>query len=140
MTQPIRHRALLPDVTDWFAEAFHPLAGWHTVPAVQGIRVETSLDGDDYVVRAELAGIDPAKDLEVTVHRGVLIIRADRSEEEKDKNFSEFRYGSFARSIRLPEGASEDDVRASYQDGILTIRVGVSKPSTEAKENRHRTE
>lgn len=37
-----RHWALLPDVIDWFAEAVHPLVGWHTVSAVQGIRVGVS--------------------------------------------------------------------------------------------------
>lgn len=133
MALPARSRPLLPDLNEWIAEAFPPALGWRTVQGFQNIRVETYMDGDDYVVRAELPGIDPEEDLQLTMQRGVLTIRAERSEEDTEKNVSEFRYGSFARSIRLPEGAREDNVTATYQDGVLTIRVGLDKPSTEAK-------
>jgi HSP20 family protein len=97
------------------------------------MRVEEYVEGDTCVIRAELPGIDPEKDVEISVADGVLHIRAEReerTEEERPHGFrSEFHYGSLARSIRLPEGASEADVHASYKDGILEVRVPAPKES-----------
>ncbi|MGD0083492.1 MAG: Hsp20/alpha crystallin family protein [Acidimicrobiales bacterium] len=95
------------------------------------MRIEEFLDGDTLVVRAELPGIDPDKDVELTITEGVLQMRARREEKSehksKDSYHSEFRYGSFVRSFRLPEGTKEEDVQASYRDGILEIRLPVSE-------------
>ena len=97
----------------------------------QPIRVEDYLDGDHYTVRAELAGIDPGKDVEVTVGAGYLTIHAERHDKTEGKHRSEFRYGAFTRSLPLPANANEDDVKATYHDGILTISIGLR---TEKKE------
>jgi HSP20 family protein len=95
------------------------------------MRLEEFLDGDTCVIRAELPGIDPEKDVDITVAEGILHIQAhreERSEEEQPSGYrSEFRYGSFERGIRLPEGATEADVKASYKDGILEVRVPVAR-------------
>ena len=91
------------------------------------IRVEEVVDGNTLVVRAELPGIDPEKDVDVTVTDGVLSIRAERQEktEHKDKDSyrSEFRYGSFVRRLPLPSGVQQADVTASYKDGVLEVRA-----------------
>ncbi|MBP1233048.1 HSP20 family protein [Arthrobacter sp. PvP102] len=91
------------------------------------IRVEEFVDGKTLVVRAEMPGVDPDKDVEITIVDGTLRIHAERQEKEehKDKNRyrSEFRYGSFSRSIPLPEGVKEDDIKASYTDGVLEVRT-----------------
>lgn len=96
---------------------------WQT----QSIRVEEYVDGDTQVVRAELPGVDPDKDIEVTVADGVLHIKAERTEktEQKTKESyrSEFRYGSFTRSIPLPPSVRQEDVKASYKDGVLEVRT-----------------
>ncbi|HEY8527135.1 MAG TPA: Hsp20/alpha crystallin family protein [Acidimicrobiales bacterium] len=101
------------------------------------IQVEEYMDDGEMVVRAELPGVDPDKDVEVTVHDGLLDIRAERRQETKAEDKmsfrSEFRYGMFARTVPLPAGASDDDVKASYQDGVLEVRVSVGEPKTEAK-------
>ena len=56
--------------------------------------------GDDLlIVRAELPGMDPDNDFEITVENGTLTIHAERREEHKQAHRSEFRYGSFTRSI-----------------------------------------
>jgi HSP20 family protein len=93
------------------------------------IKVEELRDGDSLVVRAELPGIDPEKDVDVSVSEGALHISARREEkiEEKlqDSYRSEFRYGSFSRTLPLPEGATADSVTASYKDGVLEVRVPV---------------
>lgn len=97
--------------------------------AASGIRIEQVVEGTTLVVRAELPGIDPEKDVEITLGVGFLEIRAERQEkkEQKDKGSyrSEFRYGSFVRRLPLPDGVQKDDVSASYKDGVLEVRVPV---------------
>ncbi|HUO48444.1 MAG TPA: Hsp20/alpha crystallin family protein [Acidimicrobiales bacterium] len=99
------------------------LGGW--------LRVEEFADADTLVVRAEMPGIDPDKDVEVTVSGGMLHIRATRSERKEDTTKggyrSEFRYGTLERDVLLPEGVTGEDVNASYTDGILEIRVPMPK-------------
>lgn len=74
-----------------------------------------------------MPGVDPDKDVEITIDDGYLRIRAERQEKEehKDKGHfrSEFRYGPFSRSIPLPEGVKEEDIKASYNDGVLEVRT-----------------
>jgi HSP20 family protein len=93
------------------------------------LKVEEFRDGDELVVRVELPDVDPDNDVDLTVEDGVLKLRAEHKmsseHKEKDTYRSEFRYGVFTRSIPMPAGAKEDDVKASYKDGILQIRVPV---------------
>ncbi|HVV36139.1 MAG TPA: Hsp20/alpha crystallin family protein [Acidimicrobiales bacterium] len=100
-------------------------------------RIEEFQEDHTVVVRFEMPGIDPDNDVEITVTDGVLRIKAERREETKSDDThayrSEFRYGSYSRGIQLPAGASEDDVKASYKDGILEVRVPMSDEKAEAK-------
>lgn len=101
-------------------------------------RLEEFTDEDgSFVLRAELPGIDPDEDLDITVENGRLRIdarREERSEDRENGNYrSEFRYGSFHRSIRLPEGAVEDDITAGFKAGILEVRVPRSEEAPPAK-------
>lgn len=97
------------------------------------IRVDEFQEGEELVIRAELPGIDPDKDVEVTVSEGMLHIRAERrhEEEKSGRGFRrrELRYGSLARSLRLPAGVRESDISASYVNGILEIRIPTPKTS-----------
>ena len=85
------------------------------------------------MIRAELPGVDPDRDIDVSVDNGVLTIAAERQEstrEKLDKGYrSEFRYGSFVRQVRLPAGTSAEVVSAAYKDGVLEIRM--PKPTPE---------
>ena len=112
---------MLPDLVEWFEEPFLTLRPY----LGQQIRIEDFVEGDHYMVRAELAGIDPEKDVEVTVGAGYLTIRAERHDKTEGKHRTEFRYGSFTRSLALPAQANADDVKASYDHGILTVSVGL---------------
>ncbi len=114
-------RHAIPDFIDWFEEPFLTLRPYLGQP----IRIEDYTEDGHYVVRAEIAGIDPEKDLEVSVGAGLLSIRAARSSHVEGKHRSEFRYGSFSRTIELPPGADADDVTAEYAGGILTVKVAV---------------
>jgi HSP20 family protein len=95
--------------------------------AKRAIRVDEFHENGTLVIRAEMPGVDPDKDVELTVRDGMLHIRAERKEEAKteDKGFvhHELRFGSFARSLPMPAGLTESDVTATYKDGILEIRV-----------------
>src|SRR5579863_1830820 len=93
------------------------------------LRIEEIQEGSTYVLRAEVPGIDPDKDVEITIEDGVLRVHAHREVKAEHKNKkgyrSEFHYGQLMRTMRLPEGVSGDDVKATYEDGILEIRVAV---------------
>lgn len=130
-----RSRGLFPEFGDLFA-GFPP---WATLgPAFdnQLIKLEDEMKDGAYEVRAEIPGIDPAKDVDVTVRDGLLTIKAERSEKKESNGRSEFTYGSFSRTVSLPAGADEDAIKASYDKGILTISV----PVAEAKPAEKRVE
>ena len=122
-----RERGTFADLVDWLESEFPALPAFRSFTGQQMMRVEDYQDGDDYVVRAELPGIDPDKDVDLAVQDGVLTVKAERREERKDPHRSEFRYGSFSRSLTLPAGSDENNVRATYRDGILEIRVPVKE-------------
>ena len=111
---------MFPELVEWFEEPFLTLRPYLGQP----IRIEDFVEGDHYMVRAELAGIDPEKDVEVTVGGGYLTIHAERHDKTEGKHRTEFRYGAFSRSLSLPAQANADDVKASYDHGILTVSVG----------------
>jgi len=95
------------------------------------LRIEEYRQDDRFVVRAEIPGIDPAKDVTVITEDGLLRIAAVRlgqTEETKDDGRTEFRYGTFHRSIPLPPGAKDNTIHASYVNGILEITMAVSQP------------
>ncbi|MEV4135628.1 Hsp20/alpha crystallin family protein [Dactylosporangium sp. NPDC049742] len=92
------------------------------------IRIEEDLQEDRYTLRAELPGIDPAKDLDITYADGTLRLAVVRTESQRDKGHSEFRYGTFHRAIALPLGAKEETLAAVYKDGILAITVAIGEP------------
>ncbi|SHK75755.1 HSP20 family protein [Pseudonocardia thermophila] len=98
-------------------------------PGEDLIRVDEFREGDTVVIKAEVPGIDPAEDVEITVSDGILNIKAERRLEadREDKGYvrHELRYGSMSRSLPLPAGVKESDIKATYKDGILEIRVPV---------------
>lgn len=83
--------------------------------------------GEDLVVRMELAGVDPEKDLRVTLEERHLVIRGERrrSEEVADEAYyrMESEFGTFERRIPVPEGVDEKKILAEYLDGVLEITV-----------------
>lgn len=96
------------------------------------LRVEECRDGDVLTVRAEIPGIDPDRDVNVSIEDGVLTIHGERRQSERSARGngfrSEFRYGAFTRSIVLPAGTPTDQISADYRDGILEVRVQLPQP------------
>jgi HSP20 family protein len=111
---------------DW---PLHPFEIWRHVIDEDTIKVEEFMDGNELVVRAELPGVDPDRDVEVSIVDGALCIRAERRQEhmieERNMRRSELRYGSFSRTVALPPGARESDVKATYKDGLLEVRTPI---------------
>lgn len=124
--------SLFPEFSDFFA-AFPSFAGLRPMFDPRLMRLEDEMKDDRYEVRAEMPGIDPAKDVDITVRNGQLTIKAERSEKKDFDGRSEFSYGSFVRAVSLPAGADEDDIKATYDKGILTVSVGISEPANAEK-------
>lgn len=92
-------------------------SAWY-VPAADVVRA-----GDDAIVRLELPGVDVASDVTVEVVGHRLVIRGERRDEHAGAGFRETRRGSFRRSFSLPQHVGPEAVSASYDAGVLTVRV-----------------
>ena len=80
----------------------------------------------DLVIRAELPGVKQ-EDVDISLHDNVLTISGERRDEQDEErggyHIRERRYGSFSRSVALPEGIDESKISARYEDGVLEVRV-----------------
>jgi HSP20 family protein len=87
-------------------------------------RVEVSETDKQITVEAELPGLE-AKDVELLLQDGVLTIRGEKRSESEDKGrrVSERYYGSFERRIALPAEVQEDQISASFKNGVLTVSL-----------------
>lgn len=107
----------LPTVSTWEKD-------W--APAIDFTETE-----NEYTVKAELPGISK-DDIDISLADGVLTIKGEKRQEKKAEkqnyHYRETRYGSFSRSLLLPEDASMEKVDAVYSNGVLTV----SLPKTEA--------
>ncbi|MDH6121050.1 HSP20 family protein [Kitasatospora sp. GAS204A] len=120
-----------PDLSEWFENFPFGRSGEQN-----SIRIEEFERDGALVVLAELPGIDPEKDVEITVRDRSLTIQAERTEEQRDKRRSEFRYGSFTRTIPLPAQAKEEEVTAGYAKGLLTVTVPLDTERPAARQVR----
>jgi HSP20 family protein len=121
-------RAVFADLAGWLGPA------WTELPpfmAARTFRVEEEAQGDRYLIRAELPGLDPDKDIEVTVDGKTLTIHAERRHQDSGPCRSEFRYGSLTRLVRLPARVDAKDVTARYQKGVLEVSVPVREARPE---------
>jgi HSP20 family protein len=100
--------------------------------------VDVSTEGSDVVIRFEVPGVDIERDLDIEVHKGRLTVSGSRrqSEERKERDgkvlVRELRYGSFRRDFALPEHVAAEDITATYDAGILEVRVGNATKPVEA--------
>jgi HSP20 family protein len=98
--------------------------------------IESFVEEGKLTVRVELPGVDP-KDITVSVVGDMLTIRASRQQEhateKRDFLHREFRYGSVERLITLPQGVKAQDVKASFNNGLLELTIPLTE-QTEPKE------
>ncbi|CDQ42466.1 MAG: Hsp20/alpha crystallin family protein [Mycolicibacterium neoaurum] len=125
---PVRTRPASPvDIwlRDFFGNPAPVSADFH--PAAEVVR-----DGDDAVVRLELPGVDVNQDVHVELDRGQLVIHGERRDEHSEgRTLSEVRYGAFRRSFKVPAQVTGEAVTASYEAGVLTVRVAGVYAGTE---------
>jgi HSP20 family protein len=95
------------------------LAGFPFNPAI-----DVTENDKEVLVRAELPGVDE-KDVEINVEGDLLTIRGEKREERRDdgdrRRFVERSYGSFERSIQLPFAPEDQEIKAGFKDGVLTV-------------------
>jgi HSP20 family protein len=88
------------------------------------------------VIRAELPGVKP-EDVDITLQNNVLTIsgehKAEQEEERAGYYVRERRYGSFRRSLTVPEGTDESKIHARFEDGVLEVTVEGAAPVQEPK-------
>jgi HSP20 family protein len=88
--------------------------------------VDLVTENGNMIIKAELPGMK-REDVDVSFQNGVLTISGERKEEQEHKDagylVKERRYGSFRRSMTLPEGIDESKIKASFKDGLLEVSV-----------------
>jgi len=88
--------------------------------------VDIATRGDDLVVMAELPGIKP-EDVQVEIEGNNLVIQGESRAEQENKDqgywYSERRYGSFYRTIPLPQGVKTDNAQAEFKNGVLEVTL-----------------
>lgn len=117
--------------------AFSPVAvrtqpSGRFVPAAEVVR-----EGDDALVRLELPGVDVTADVTVEVDGERLVVRGERKdtreESQRGRGLREVRYGTFRRVFTLPTSVTADAVSATYDAGVLTVRVAGAHATTPAR-------
>ncbi|MEX2470050.1 MAG: Hsp20/alpha crystallin family protein [Pseudohongiellaceae bacterium] len=88
--------------------------------------VDIKEEDNQFMVTADIPGVDP-KDIEVSMDKGLLTIKGERSsekeEKKKDYRIRECSYGSFIRTFRMPESADSDNIKARGKNGVLSITI-----------------
>jgi HSP20 family protein len=87
-------------------------------------------EGEQIVVEMELAGVRQ-DDVEIEVENGALTVSGQRQQEQRDESGRQIRverrFGSFTRTLPLPQGTDEESIKAQMRDGVLELRI--PKPS-----------
>jgi len=95
-------------------------------PSLWGLAVDVVENKDDFIVKASVPGINP-DDLDISYADDTLTIKgeikSDNEVKENQYHLRERRYGSFTRSISLPTKIKGDAIEASYQNGVITLRL-----------------
>ena len=105
---------------------FEQFAGTVSRPAV--MHVDAERNGDDFFVYFDLPGVDPDS-IELTVERNVLSVRAQRQRQQKEgveSVIAERPMGTFSRQLFLGDTLDTEKLDASYDSGVLTLRIPVS--------------
>jgi HSP20 family protein len=103
-------------------------AGTPWAPMSQGYapRVESYVDGNTLLIKADLPGIEP-QDVELTVEGNQLTLKGERKahHERQDSHYlqQEVHYGSFVRTFPLPQGVKAEEVHATYRNGVLEVAI-----------------
>jgi HSP20 family protein len=131
---PFREMQTFRSMMDRFFD--EPFTGAPQLWAQRGegfpLALDVAEDENSYIVKASIPGVDPEQ-VEITLTDNVLTIKGEtKSEQESDQqnyHLRERRYGSFMRSVTLPVGVDAEQVEATNENGVLTLRL----PKSEAQ-------
>ena len=88
--------------------------------------IDVATENGDLVIKAELPGVKP-EDVDITLQDNVLTVSGQRKAEQEEERggyyVRERRYGSFSRSLTVPEGGDESKIHARYEDGVLEVTI-----------------
>lgn len=96
-------------------------------------------DGEDALIKLDAPGLDFANDIDVELNGSTLVVSGERRDErteadaESTRTLREIRYGTFRRSFTLPDHITADALSASYDAGVLTVRVSGAYAGTEPR-------
>ncbi len=123
---PFQEMLNLRDTVDRLFDTTMGLRGSAQGPMSWGLALDVAEDNDEFIVKASIPGIDP-DDLDITFTENTLTIKGeikqDREVEEARYHLRERRYGSFSRSITLGSKVKSEDIKATYESGVLTLRL-----------------
>lgn len=144
---PARPRDLLGSLRDEMDRVFERFDhGWPALPGIFARGTSAALtphfdvrdDGKAITVEAELPGVEE-KDVKVTLADGVLTIKGEKKHEREEKKdnyyLAERSFGTFERSLRMPDGVDEAKVEAHFDKGVLRI-VAPKKPEAVKSERQ----
>ena len=128
-TPPVR-RLLLPTATVTPVKPFTPVT-------------DVFAKGADLVIHLDLPGIDPEKDLKITIEDGELVVFGERRKEKEYKEADYYRvervYGTFERHFPIPPTIDENAITATYKEGVLEIVLKGAVVVAEAKKQQAKT-
>ncbi|MEW6733673.1 MAG: Hsp20/alpha crystallin family protein [Acidobacteriota bacterium] len=123
-----------------FTEEMSPLFGefeFYREPFTFKPAIEIFERGKDYIVRAELPGIEK-ENVKVELVENALVIKgerkSERKEEEKGCYRSEISYGNFYRTIPLPEGVVLENTSATFNNGVLEVTIPIPEALNKRRE------
>ncbi|MBN2427232.1 MAG: Hsp20/alpha crystallin family protein [Deltaproteobacteria bacterium] len=135
------------DMENWVEGIFgHPLGrpihrhAWSRFPRFREsqLSVDVFEEKNDLVIKAEVPGIEKG-DLDIKISENVITISGEKKREEKveeeDYYFHERASGSFRRQIPLPQGTDAEKAKATFQDGVLEIRMPKTEEAKEKVKN-----
>ncbi len=109
-----------------FEDSFVRPRGWTSLTEAASLAMDIRTTPDSLVIEAAMPGIKP-DDVDITVEGGTLTVtgefRDERKEGEGDYLVQELRRGTFARTVSLPEGLEPDKATATFEHGVLTLRI-----------------
>ncbi len=98
--------------------------------------IDIAETNDSIIVKVEIPGIAP-KDIDISITGDILTVKGEKKEEKKEEGKCHHRiersYGSFSRTIRLPESVNTDKVKAEDHHGLLEITIPKTEKAREKK-------
>ncbi len=115
------------DIDRFFNDVWAPEPGQSQAGTFFAPRVDITESNGHYEITAELPGVSK-DDIHVHVKDGIMTLEAETSQEDKEEKDGkvirqERRYGKFMRSFNLGNDVHEDDIKASFKDGVLTLQA-----------------